>query len=98
MSVFIQRVPQRVPAAIFAFTFMNKQFAIGQSVSVFIQRVPAAIFAFTFMKKQFTSAATANRTLMALIYIPLKGFNLPPDYKVCVFLNTFLVLNHLKTL
>ena len=30
--------------------------------------VPAAIFACTFMKTLFTSAPTANRTLMVLIY------------------------------
>ena len=35
---------------------------------MFIQRAPAAIFAYTFMKTLFTSAATANRILMVLIY------------------------------
>ena len=35
---------------------------------MFIQRNPAALFAWTFIETQFISAATANRTLMALIY------------------------------
>ena len=35
---------------------------------MFIRRVPAAIDAYTFMKTLFTSAATVNRTFMALIY------------------------------
>ena len=35
---------------------------------LFIQGDPAAIFACVFMKTLFTSAATANRALMALIY------------------------------
>ena len=40
---------------------------------MFIHRVPTAIFACTFMKTLFTSAATANRTLMALLYRQLKS-------------------------
>ena len=35
---------------------------------MFIQRAPAAIFACTFMKTLFTRVATADRTLITLIY------------------------------
>ena len=35
---------------------------------MFFRRAPAAIFACTFMKILFTSAATPDRTLVALIY------------------------------
>ena len=57
---------------------------------MFIHQAPTATFACTFMKILFTSAATSNRTLMALIYIPLKS-NLSQDYAVYLFLKTFLV-------
>ena len=39
---------------------------------MFIQRASAAIFACRFMRTLFTCAATANRTLIAFIYMPLK--------------------------
>ena len=51
---------------------------------MFIQRAPAAIFACKFMNTLLTSAAIANATLMALIYIPLKS-NLSQDYAGCLF-------------
>ena len=63
---------------------------------MFIQRAPAAIFACTFMETLFTSAATSCRTLMAMIYISLKG-NLSQDYAVCLFLKTSLVLTLSQT-
>ena len=45
------------------------------------------------MKALFTSAVTASRTLMAMIYIPLKS-NLYQDYAVCLFLkHIFLILS-----
>ena len=37
-----------------------------------LRRTPTAIFTCTLKKTLFRSAATANRTLMTLIYIPLK--------------------------
>ena len=44
---------------------------------MFIQRATASIFAFTFIKTLLTSSATANRTLMALIYtIDKKSFSI----------------------
>ena len=53
---------------------------------MFIRRVLAAIFAWTFMKTLFTSAATAYRTLAALIYtLPLK-INVSQDNAVSLFL------------
>ena len=55
-----------------------------KSMSMFIQQAHTAIFACTFMKTLVTSAATANRTIMALIYIPLKR-------NVCSFFKTFVV-------
>ena len=51
-------------------------------MSMYIQRVHAAIVACTFMKTLFTSAATANRTLMALIYTIESNQVTPP---VCFF-------------
>ena len=56
-----------------------------KSMPMFIQRAPAAIFACTFMKilHVFTTAATANRTRMELIYTI--EFNLTQGYAVCRF-------------
>ena len=53
---------------------------------MFIQWALVAIFAFTFMKKLFTSPATADRSLMASIFIdmPLNS-NLSQDHAVCLF-------------
>ena len=57
-----------------------------------IQRRPCCHIC-TIMKTLFTSAATANRNLMALIYvIPLKSNGLSQDYAVCLFLKTFCYL------
>ena len=36
---------------------------------MFIQRAPGVIFACTFMKTLFITSATADRTVMALVYI-----------------------------
>ena len=41
---------------------------IGKSMSMFIRRTHAAIFACIFIKTLFTTAATANRTRMTLIF------------------------------
>ena len=46
---------------------------------MFIQRAPAC----TFMKTLFTSAATANKTLMVLMYTIES--NLSQDYAVCLY-------------
>ena len=50
---------------------------LGKSMPMFIRRGPSAIFAFTFINTLFTSAAIANRTLMALSYTI--EFNPLPD-------------------
>ena len=47
------------------------------------------------MKTLSTSAATASRTLMVLIYIPLKS-NLSQDYTVGFFFKTFLLCIYLS--
>ena len=52
--------------------WMEGNLGLVKIMPMFILQARAAIFACTFMKTLLASAATANQTLMALIYIPLK--------------------------
>ena len=69
-------------------TCVSTTLQLGKSMHMFIQGASAAIFASTFMKTLFTSSATANRTLVALIYTTENSSIL--DYAACLFERHFL--------